>query len=186
MQRKEVNKIMKVLTLILTFSIIVVLSRATPTLFTRLEPQINQFSALDATKPQNLDEQNCKYRSTIKTSCLSPIHTNDIITLSFGDATHDGTIDVENLGGPQNKRLEACVTVELGLEGPCRDKICKVLISRSGPHSSVPKFDDDSWIAEYVTIEDYKNPPIRFDFKPKDIIIPDDGYGYGLDYCPKD
>ncbi|XP_012571255.1 embryo-specific protein ATS3-like [Cicer arietinum] len=183
MQRKEVNKIMKVLILILTFSTIVVLSHATPTLLTRFESQINQSSALDVTQLQNFDKWDCKYKVTVKTSCRSPVHTNDIITLSFGDASRNGLIYIENMGGPKDERVGQCMTVQLDLEGPCRDKICRLLIIRSGHHSLLPTFDD-TWIVEYVYIEDYKNPPIRFDFD-ENYIIPDDGLGYGPNYCPK-
>ncbi|XP_012571231.1 embryo-specific protein ATS3B-like isoform X1 [Cicer arietinum] len=185
MKRKKVSKIMKTLTLILTFSVIV-LSHATPTLLTRIKPQMKQSSALDDAQLQNLDKLNCNYRVAIKTSCLSPLITNDRITLLFGNATRYETVYVENVGGPNSKtRLEPCKTDVLDLEGPCGYNICKVLIYRSRPHNGVRRPNDDRWIVESVTIDDYRKPPITFYYKPN-YIIPDDGFGYGPNYCHRD
>nr|XP_027189747.1 embryo-specific protein ATS3A-like isoform X2 [Cicer arietinum] len=176
MKRKKVSKIMKTLTLILTFSLIV-LSHATPTFLSRIKPQMKQSSALDDAQLQNLDKLNCNYRVSIKTSCLSPFITYDRITLVFGNVTRYQTVYINSMGGI---RLERCLTDVVIIEGPCQDKICKMTIFRSG---SV--YNYDSWIVEYVTVEDYKNPPITFYYEPN-YIIPDDGVGYGPDYCHGD
>nr|XP_004487213.2 embryo-specific protein ATS3A-like [Cicer arietinum] len=172
MQYKEINKIMKTLILILIFSIIVVFSQTTPTLLTRFKHQTNQYSTLYDVQPQNVNVPygTCKYMITIKTSCLSPIHTRDIVGISFGDANGFSLV-VWELGDPESRRFEQCMTTIFWIAGPCIDQICKLFLYRNGT---------DSWIPESVIADDYRNPPITFYYNA---YIPNDGFGYGHDFC---
>ncbi|XP_058765829.1 uncharacterized protein LOC131642673 isoform X2 [Vicia villosa] len=80
---------MKSLTLMITFSIIIVFSHASPTIITRLQPHMNQSSAFNLTQQQiNMTKlvKPCTYMISVKTSCNSPANSADIITILFGDA----------------------------------------------------------------------------------------------------
>nr|XP_027187516.1 uncharacterized protein LOC105852134 isoform X2 [Cicer arietinum] len=132
---------MKALTLILTFSIIVVLSHATPTMFYRHRPPSH------ITKPQN---GTCKYTITVEIRFLPQADTKKLRIHTESDIfTQNGT--------------NIFKTTE-----PCLDKICKVRLARE-PLTS--HFLPMKWIADYVTIEDSKNPPITFNF-------PNDTFGF--------
>nr|XP_012571220.1 embryo-specific protein ATS3A-like [Cicer arietinum] len=149
---------MKALTLILTFSIIVVLSHATPTMFYRHRPPSY------ITKPQN---GTCKYTITVKTSFLSQADTKKLfISIFFGDAK-DRWIDINKLNDTQSKMFGQNAKSIFTTMGPCLDKICKVSIVQE-PLKSLflwrAKQDSMKWIIEYVTIEDSMNPPITFYF----------------------
>ncbi|KAK2371526.1 hypothetical protein P8452_58462 [Trifolium repens] len=159
---------MKTLTLILTFSIIVFFSHATPILVTEPQPQLNQSSSTQQQNETKLSGS-CNYMVNIKTSCNSPSYTKDEISLLFGDA-HNSQVYVPRLDDPDSGTFEQCITNELEILGPCIKKICKLYLFRNGT---------DGWIPETVTAYDYDNPPVKFYYN---IGIPEDA-GYGYNYC---
>nr|XP_027190994.1 embryo-specific protein ATS3B-like isoform X2 [Cicer arietinum] len=134
---------------------------------TRDKPQINQPSMLNDINSQS---SSCNYLVTIKTSCDSPLNTTDQIDIVFGDA--DGSeVFSPRLDEPDSGAFEQCTTVSFEIEGKCLNKICKLYLYRRG---------SDGWLPELVTAYDYLALPVPFYYNTD---IPDDGVGYGFDYC---
>ncbi|KAK2353315.1 hypothetical protein P8452_73945 [Trifolium repens] len=164
---------MKALTLILlTFSITVTVSHGTPTLITHPQPQMNLSSILNHI--QQIDETRlvggaCNYLVTIKTSCSSPPHTTDEISLLFGDA-NGSELYVERLNDPDPETFEQCSTISFEILGPCVGKICQLYLFRNGT---------DGWMPETVTAYYNDYPPITFTYN---IFIPQ-GVSSGFNYC---
>nr|XP_012571254.1 embryo-specific protein ATS3A-like isoform X2 [Cicer arietinum] len=124
-------------------------------------------------RKENVAERNCNYMVTIKTSCHSPRRTNDKITVLFGDFKHFVPIRTPKMNS-NSKRFERCTTTKFKLLGSCLNKLCRLYVIRSG---------SDGWMPEYVTVDDYKNTPISIYFST---FFPDDGAGYGLNFCYED
>ncbi|CAJ2661349.1 embryo-specific protein ATS3A-like isoform X2 [Trifolium pratense] len=158
---------MKALTLILlTFSITVAVSHATPTLITYPQPQMNLSSMIDETRLIS----NCNYLITIKTSCSSPPHTTDQISLLFGDA-NGSELYVQRLDGPDDSEtFKQCSTISFEILGPCVGKICQLYLFRNGT---------DGWMPETVTALYNDYPPVTFNYN---IFIPQ-GVSSGFNYC---
>ncbi|XP_004487219.1 embryo-specific protein ATS3B-like [Cicer arietinum] len=161
---------MKLFTLILTFSIIVDLSQATPTLITQHTIQTNQSSTLNSIEREG---DTCNYKITIKTSCYSPPSTTDQIDLLFADA-HGTEVFVPRLDGRASGTFDQCTTSIFNIRGKaCVDEICKVYVYRRG---------SNGWIPKTVTVNDYINPPLTIYLN---VYIPNDGAGYGHNFCGK-
>ncbi|KAK2425409.1 embryo-specific protein ATS3B [Trifolium repens] len=150
---------MKALTLILlTFSIMVAFSHATPILITHPQPQLTK-----------LVSGSCNYLVTIKTSCSSPPHTADEISLLFGDV-NGSELYVQRLNGPESETFEQCSTISFEILGPCVGKICQLYLFRNGT---------DGWMPETVTANYNDYPPVTFNYN---IFIPQ-GVSSGFNYC---
>ncbi|XP_045806082.1 embryo-specific protein ATS3B-like [Trifolium pratense] len=170
---------MKNLSLIITFSIIVVFSHATPTLVTRTQLQMNLSSMLNQTQQQINETRliggrgdsigRCDYLITIKTSCDSPTYTKDHISLLFGDA-HGTELFVPRLDGPDSGPFKKCSTMSFDVPGQCIDKICKLYLYRNGT---------DGWVPETVVAYDYNYPPVIFNYN----FFLSDGPGTGYNHC---
>ncbi|XP_058768877.1 embryo-specific protein ATS3A-like isoform X2 [Vicia villosa] len=173
---------MKVFTLILTFSIIIAFSHATPTLVTQLQLQLNQSSMLNHTEEQINEARlmsgrgrgryvDCSYLITIKTSCDSPRNSKDHIGLLFGDSL-DSEIYVPRLDGPDSGPFRRCRTMSFDVKAPepCMGEICKLYLFRNGT---------DGWMPETVTAYDYHYPPVIFNYN----FFLSEGPGVGHNYC---
>ncbi|XP_012571213.1 embryo-specific protein ATS3B-like [Cicer arietinum] len=157
---------MKVFTLIFTFSIIVDLLQATPTLITRHTIQTNQSSTLNS-----VEGEGCNYKITIETSCYSPPSTTDQIDLLFADA-HGTEVLVPRLDSIASGMFDQCTTSIFNITAKvCIDKICKVFVYRRG---------SNGWIPKTITVNDYMHPPLAVYLNAS---IPNDGLGYGRNLC---
>ncbi|XP_058774128.1 embryo-specific protein ATS3A-like [Vicia villosa] len=164
---------MKSLTLIITVSIFIVFSHATPTIITRLQPHMNQSSALNLTQQQiNRTEQviPCTYMISIKTSCDSPANSKDTIAILFGDDAGN-ELTMLNVDTPDFHTFERCKVLTFELLGNCMGQICKLYVARVG---------SDGWIPESITAFYGDYPPITFIYN---VFILDDKQGHGFDYC---
>ncbi|KAK2371521.1 embryo-specific protein ATS3B [Trifolium repens] len=179
---------MEALTLTLTFSIITAFSQATSTLVTRPQPQMNLSSMLNHTQ-QHINEtrlidgrggfhgsgrfsNTCDYLITIKTSCDSPTHTKDEISLLFGDA-YGAELYVPRLVDPYDAEpFKKCNTVSFNVLGQCISNICKLFLYRNGTNG---------WVPETVVAYDYNHPPVIFNYN----YFLSDGPGTGYNYCPQ-
>ncbi|CAK8535701.1 unnamed protein product [Lathyrus sativus] len=162
---------MKVLTLTLTFCIIVAFSNATPTLVTRLQHQINQYSTIDHTQ-QKMNEttqmEMCSYSISVKTSCNSPAYSKDTVGVLFGDA--DGKeVKVLELDS-ENEVFEQCKTLIFRILGQCIGKICRLYVARAG---------SDGWVPETIIAYNHNYPPVVFNYN---YFIPE-GVARGFDDC---
>ncbi|CAI8611844.1 unnamed protein product [Vicia faba] len=155
--------------LILTFSIMFVVSHTTPTFNT--QPQMNQ-SSIQLQNETRKSGGSCNYKVNIKTSCNSPPHTTDEISILFGD-NNASEVYVPRLDDPDSgTTFEQCTTIEFEILGPCIGKICKMYLFRNGT---------DGWIPETVTAYHYDYPPVIFNYN---VDIPKDA-GYGYNNCNK-
>ncbi|CAJ2661345.1 unnamed protein product [Trifolium pratense] len=159
------------LTLILTFSIIVVFSsHATPTLVASPQPQMNLSSMLNHTQ-QHINEtrlisSSCTYEISIKTSCNSLTYTTDVISILIGDANGNEIVtQLEGFG-----LLDSCMEITNNVLGHCIGKICKIYLTRVG---------SDGWMPETIIASHSDYPPITFNFN---YFIPND-HRSGVDYC---
>ncbi|CAL5199819.1 unnamed protein product [Lathyrus oleraceus] len=165
---------MKAFTLIISFSIMIAFSHATPTLVTLLRSQTNQSSTFNLIKQQINENKlmgmrTCPYKITIKTSCSSPIYSKDVIGLLFGDANGE-EITVVSVGRPETEILERCMMLTYDVLGSCIGKICKLYVARVG---------SDGWVPETITAYHNNYPPAIFNY---DYFIPE-GKRYGFNYC---
>ncbi|CAI8611840.1 unnamed protein product [Vicia faba] len=161
---------MKAFTLIISFSIMFAFSDATPTLVTLLQSQMNQSSTFNLTQQINesrlMGMEMCPYRITIKTSCSSPIYSEDVIGLLFGDANGEEITVIS----PEYEILKRCMTLTYDVLGSCIGKICKLYVARVGT---------DGWVPETVTAYHGNYPPAIFNYN---YFIPE-GRRYGFNYC---
>ncbi|CAL5199823.1 unnamed protein product [Lathyrus oleraceus] len=159
---------MKIVAFILTFSIVFVFSKTTPTTLIT-EAQMNQ-SSIQLQNETRKSGGSCNYKVNIKTSCNSPPHTTDEISILFGD-NNASEVYVQRLNDPDSgTTFEQCTTIEFEILGPCIGKICKMYLFRNGT---------DGWIPETVTAYHYDYPPVIFNYN---IDIPQDA-GYGYNNC---
>ncbi|XP_061354787.1 embryo-specific protein ATS3A-like [Gastrolobium bilobum] len=156
---------MKVLTLILTFCIIVAFSQARPI---ATKPQTIESLKLNQTQQKKAG--GCSYGLVISTSCSSPLSTADQIDLSFGDA-YGTQVYVPSLNELASGLFEACDLNTFEITGPCTtNQICYLYLSRTGP---------DGWMPEIATVSDSMSRTFTVYY---DNYIPD-GEWYGFNSC---
>lgn len=122
------------------------------------------------TTPTETSGETCDFSVTIVTSCSSPSHTRDQISLTFGDA-YGNQVYAPRLHDPFTSTFERCSSDTIQVYGPCAHQICYLYVYRSGY---------DGWIPYYITITGYSI--LTATFRYKDLPIPADIW-YGLDYC---
>ncbi|KAI4324908.1 hypothetical protein MLD38_030350 [Melastoma candidum] len=111
----------------------------------------------------------CTYRVVIVTSCSSPRHTRDQISLSFGDA-YGNQIYAPRLDDPSTRTFERCSSDTFDITGPCAYKICYLYLYRSGP---------DGWKPSNVQVYAYKSRGVKFTYET---FIPGNTW-YGFNLC---
>lgn len=152
---------MKSLTLIFTFFIVAAFTNATPSLVSRSQLQMNQYSMLNHTQQQINETElvrgsgRCNYKIDIKTSCSSPEHTTDTIDIIIGDANGNQIISSPD-PSMRGSSLKRCTTNPFDMgQANCIGKICSMFFVR---------FGTDGWIPESATLYNDGYPPITFNF----------------------
>ncbi|CAM0879837.1 unnamed protein product [Alopecurus aequalis] len=114
-----------------------------------------------------LGARTCWYTVQIKTSCASPAHTSDTISLAFGDVYKD-EVYAASLGGGGGA-FDRCATDTFKIGGPCGYGVCYLYLRRAG------------WTPEWVRVYEPTAPGTYSTFRYGDA-LPNNVW-YGFDRC---
>jgi hypothetical protein len=114
----------------------------------------------------------CWYTVQIKTSCASPAHTSDVISLAFGDVYKD-EVYAAQLGGFAGA-FDRCATDTFKIGGPCGYGVCYLYVRRAGR---------SGWTPEWIRVYEPASPGTPSTFRYGDP-LPNNVW-YGLDRCTR-
>uniref|UniRef100_A0ACD5VFV4 Uncharacterized protein n=1 Tax=Avena sativa TaxID=4498 RepID=A0ACD5VFV4_AVESA len=114
----------------------------------------------------------CWYTVRIKTSCASPAHTSDAISLAFGDV-YKNEVYAARLGGFAGA-FDRCATDTFKIGGPCGYGVCYLYLRRAGR---------SGWAPEWVRVYEPTAPDTPSTFRYGDP-LPNNVW-YGLNRCTR-
>uniref|UniRef100_A0ACD5VMC3 Uncharacterized protein n=1 Tax=Avena sativa TaxID=4498 RepID=A0ACD5VMC3_AVESA len=114
----------------------------------------------------------CWYTVQIKTSCASPAHTSDTISLAFGDV-YKNEVYAARLGGFAGA-FDRCATDTFKIGGPCGYGVCYLYLRRAGR---------SGWTPEWIRVYEPTTPATPSTFRYGDP-LPNKVW-YGLNRCTR-
>ncbi|KAI9107479.1 hypothetical protein K1719_021516 [Acacia pycnantha] len=111
---------------------------------------------LISSQPQQKDSNdNCSYHLNIETSCFSPSHTRDHISLVFGDK-YGHEVYVPRLDEFPSATLGRCTLSFVDFTGPCTSQICYLYFYRIG---------SDGYSSHAITVSgNFSEPAVFFQY----------------------
>ncbi|WCJ40564.1 Embryo-specific protein 3 (ATS3) [Euphorbia peplus] len=155
-------------TFLVFVSFLITLSQSRPL---HIVPHISESFKVNNATIQAQSKRGCTYTVDFITSCSSPDHTHDEISLAFGDA-YGNEVYVPRMDDPQT--FHSCSQDTFQITGPCIEQVCYLYVKRSGY---------DGWKPETITVYGGRHTKtITFTYNH---YVPDDVW-YGFDFCNSD
>jgi hypothetical protein len=154
---------------VLLLALISCLSLASATSPFRPQPRPDDSDLTQAKPTGGVGARTCWYTVQIKTSCSSPAHTSDTISLAFGDVYKD-EVYAAQLGGFAGA-FDRCATDTFKISGPCGYGVCYLYLRRAGRSGWTPE-----WVRVYETAADTPSTFRYGDPLPNNV-------WYGFDRC---
>jgi hypothetical protein len=154
---------------VLLLALISCLSLASAASSFRPQPRPDDSDLAQAKSAGGVGGRSCWYTVQIKTSCASPAHTSDTISLAFGDVYKD-EVYAAQLGGFAGA-FDRCATDTFKISGPCGYGVCYLYLRRAGRTGWTPE-----WVRVYETAADTPSTFRYGDPLPNNV-------WYGFDRC---
>ncbi|XP_047059613.1 embryo-specific protein ATS3A-like [Lolium rigidum] len=159
--------------LLLVLALITYLSLASAASSFQPQPRLdNSHLAQTTSAAGGVSARTCWYTVQIKTSCASPAHTSDTISLAFGDVYKD-EVYAAQLGGFAGA-FDRCATDTFKIGGPCGYGVCYLYVRRAGR---------SGWTPEWIRVYEPASPGTPSTFRYGDP-LPNNVW-YGLDRCTR-